>query len=435
MARTSRQAVSRRATPKRGRSHVYNKTTLNNGLRVVTEFMPSVRSISIGVWVDVGSRHEASEENGLSHFIEHLVFKGTKHRNAKQVAQSLESIGGSLNAFTTREQTCYTARVLDEYLPEAIDVLADLACNATFSKINMDRERLVICEEIKESLDNPADHIHDLFAEAYWGGHPLGQTIMGPQETIMSMPRARLKKFIRRHYRSSSVVVAAAGAVSHDRLVKLVRQHFTFEDGVAEAPVPAKRGDYTRARVKSGEYGQTQFCLGFPGLAYRDRRKMAAMVLASHLGGGMSSVLFQKIREQRGLAYSVYCYHDFYSDSGIMGVYLGTDHTHLTEAIDVILMECKRLAKRRIDPARLEQVKSQIKGHLTLGMEGTSNRMQRLGRLELMVGEYVSLERALKAIDDVTASHVIEIAREVFDESQLTMAALGPLDQKALAGY
>ncbi|MBD3257572.1 insulinase family protein [candidate division GN15 bacterium] len=416
-------------------SQWYNKTTLKNGVRVITERMPSVRSISLGVWVDVGSRNERPEENGLSHFIEHLVFKGTKNRNARQIAQSLESLGGVLNAFTTREQTCFTARVLDEHLPQAMEVLADLTSNATFSKTNMERERLVISEEIKESRDNPADHIHDLFADAYWGGHPLGQPIMGPQETILGMPRARLTKFVNRHYRSNSIVVAAVGAVSHDKLVRLVRKYFDFTDGTGEQPEPAERINPHRVRVKSGDYAQTQYCIGFPGLSYPDQRKMAAMVMASHLGGGMSSVLFQKIREQRGLAYSVYCYHDFYADAGILGIYLGTDHEHLKEAVDVILAETRRLKQRKIPEDRLAQVKSQIKGHLTLGMEGTSNRMHRLGRLELMLGEYVTLEQALKAIDKVTASDVVEMAREILVEDQYTMAALGPIDESALAGY
>ena len=364
-------------------SGLYRKTRLRNGVRVVTERLPSVRSISIGVWVDVGSRNETPEENGLSHFIEHLVFKGTRSRNARQIASALESIGGSLNAFTSREQTCFTARVLDDFLPEAIDVLADITCRATFTPTNMKRERLVICEEIKESLDNPTDLIHDLFAQTFWGKHPLGQPIMGSLESMQKMPRARLMKFLNRHYRSGSVVVAASGSIHHDRLVKMVRDKFNFPEGQADAAPQAERIDPERIVLQHDDSSQTQFCLGFPGFAYADRRKMVMMVLSSYLGGGMSSVLFQKIREQRGLAYSVFAYHDFFRDSGIFGVYLGTDQTHVRQAYDLIMAECRRMKKRKLSANTLDQVKAQIKGHLTLGMEATSNRMNRIGRQEL----------------------------------------------------
>lgn len=408
---------------------LYRKTTLRNGVRVVTERLPSVRSISIGVWVDVGSRNEQPDENGLSHFIEHLVFKGTRNRNARQIAAALESIGGSLNAFTSREQTCFTARVLDDFLPEAIDVLADMTCRATFTPTNMNRERLVICEEIKESLDNPADLVHDLFAQAFWGRHPLGQPILGTIDTMMKMPRARLMKFINRHYRSGSVVVAASGSISHDRLVKLVREQFNFPEGLSEPAAPAERIDPERVRLREDDSAQTQFCLGFPGLAYGDPRKMGMMVLSSYLGGGMSSVLFQKIRERYGLAYSVYAYHDFFRDSGIFGVYLGTDRKHVRQAYDLIIREFRRIKKRRLNANVLDKIKAQIKGHLTLGMEATSNRMSRIGRQELMIGQYFTLEQAIEAIDRVVPSDIIELANLTFDESRIAITALGPIDK------
>ena len=416
-----------------GNAALYRKTTLRNGVRVVTEKLPSVRSISIGVWIDVGSRNEKPDESGLSHFIEHLVFKGTRSRNARQIASALESVGGSLNAFTSREQTCFTARVLDEFLPEAMDVLADITCRATFTPTNINRERLVICEEIKESLDNPSDYVHDLFARTYWGKHPLGQPIMGTIDTMAAMPRARLMKFINRHYRSESIVIAASGSISHDRLVKMVRRKFNFPEGKAEPAPPAERIDAERLVLQSDNSAQTQFCLGFPGLAYADQRKMAMMVLSSYLGGGMSSVLFQKIREQRGLAYSVYAYHDFFRDSGIFGFYLGTDKKYVRKAHDLIITECRRLKKRRLSSNILDKVKAQLKGHLTLGMEATSNRMSRIGRQELLIGEYFTLGQAIDAIDRVTPSDVLGLARLTFDESQIAITALGPVDKKAFA--
>ncbi|RKX24232.1 MAG: insulinase family protein [Candidatus Zixiibacteriota bacterium] len=410
-------------------SSEYRKTTLRNGLRVVTERLPSVRSISIGVWVDVGSRNETTEENGLSHFIEHLVFKGTKHKSAKQIASSLESIGGSLNAFTSREHTCFTARVLDEHLVEAVDILADITCHATMTPTNIKRERLVICEEIKESRDNPTDHVHDIFARAFWGDHPLGQPIMGSQEIIMGMPRARLVKYLARHYRAESIVIAASGSVSHQKLVKLVREKFSFPDGIAESSPTAIRMNPQRVLIESEDSNQTQFCVGFPGVSYRDNDKMAVLALATHLGGGMSSVLFQKIREQRGLAYSVYCYHDFFRDHGLFGVYLGTDQTHLRQAYDLIIAECRRMKRHRLSSVVLDQAKAQLKGHLTIGLEATTNRMARLGRRELVGENYQSLEQSIKQIDMVTPSDVQSLAVRVLDESQMTVTALGPVEK------
>ncbi len=400
----------------------------------MTEHLPSVRSISIGVWVDVGSRHESDLEAGLSHLVEHLVFKGTRTRNAAQIAAALESVGGSLNAFTTREQTCFTARVLDEFLPEAVEILADLTCHATLTPTNMSREKLVICEEIKESLDNPTDHIHDLFAETFWQGHAIGRPIMGSLKSISEMTRSRLSAFVGRHYRAASTVIAASGSVSHDRLLRLVRRYFELAPGNGADCPPAVRTPGRHITILNEDISQTQLCLGFPGLPYPDRRKMAMMVLAAHLGGGMSSVLFQEIREKRGLAYSIYSYHDFYKDTGIFGCYLGTDAKHAPNACEIILKECRRTARKKLTDNVLSQVKAQIKGHLTLGMESTSSRMSRLGRLELMIGSYVGLDEALAAIDEVTAKDVLEMAQLTFDTQQLAVAALGPIEQQALAG-
>ncbi len=406
----------------------YRKTRLRNGLRVVSEVMPSIRSISLGVWFGVGSRCESSDEGGLSHFIEHLVFKGTRRRNARQIAASLESIGGSLNAFTTREHTCYTARVLDEHLAEAVDILADITCHPTLTPANMNRERTVICEEIRESLDNPADHIHDLFTDAHWGGHPLGRPVMGTEELIRSVSRSNLKRFREKSYRAGSAVVAAAGSVSHDRLVRLVRQAFTFADGEGERPLPAARPDGPHICLKPEDTSQTQFCVGFPGLPYDHQDRVPLILLASYLGGGMSSVLFQKIREQRGLAYSVFSYHDFFRDAGLLGVYLGTDQAHLREAFDLILAECRRTRKRKLAGNTLDNVKAQVKGHLTLGMESTTARMHRLGAQELLVGTYHKLDDSLREIDEVSRSDLCRVAETVFDERRITIAALGPAD-------
>ncbi|MCD6249264.1 MAG: insulinase family protein [candidate division Zixibacteria bacterium] len=406
----------------------FQKTRLRNGLRVISEQIPGVRSISLGVWVDVGSRYERTNENGLSHFVEHLVFKGTQHRNAKQIAASLESLGGALNAFTSREHTCYTARVLDEFLPEAVDVLADITCRPTLTANNMNRERQVIIEEIKESLDNPADHIHDFFADTHWGGHALGRPIMGTEEIIRTVPRVRLKKYRERNYCAGSIVIAASGSLSHQKLVRLVRDKFELPSGEIEPAQPQIRPYGTHVAIKTEDTSQTQFCLGFPGLPYDQPDRMALVLLTSHLGGGMSSVLFQKIREQRGLAYSVFAYHDFYRDGGVFGIYMGTDHTRVRQAYELVIDECRRLKKRKLSSNIMDKIKAQVKGHLTLGMESTTARMQRLGRLELLTQRFHGLNESLKAIDQVTATDLTRVARQLFDEDQITLVALGPVD-------
>jgi len=384
------------------------------------------------MWVDVGSRHETAPESGLSHFIEHMSFKGTKRRNARQIASALESIGGSINAFTSRETTCYVARILDEHLPVAVDVLSDITCNSTMTPTNLTREKLVICEEIKESLGTPSDHIHDLFAFTYWGDHPLGQPIMGSQENITGMPRSRVSRFLKNHYRASSVIVAAAGSVSHRELVELARQQFRFSEGASEQPLRAKTPDGLRRSIQRNETDQVHFCLGFPGLSFIDSEKMSAMALNAYLGGGMSSVLFQKIREERGLAYSVYSFHELFRDVGIFGVYAATDKNQVAPAIDIALKELDRVKRRKLSTARLDQIKNQLKGQLTLALESTMNRMNRIARYEQMGIPHRSIETTLDEIDRLAPSGLMATANRIFDRSQLAFAALGPVDKSIL---
>ena len=416
------------------RSVVFRKTTLPNGLRIVSETLPSIRSVSLGVWVDVGSRHEQPEESGLSHFIEHMLFKGTRKRTAKELASALESLGGSLNGFTSREQTCYHSRFLDKHLETSVDVLADLTCNATITSTHIGREKHVVCEEIRESLDNPSDHIHDIFAKSFWGKHPLGQPIMGTEQNIMSLTRSRVLDFVSRHYRAESVVVAACGAVPHEKLVKSVRQKFRLGAGASTEATQAQRSKERDLIVERDKNNQTHFCLGFPAPGYDSRDKMSVLALSSCLGGGMSSVLFQKIREDRGLAYSVYTYSDFYRDSGIFGTYLATDKRHVKKALAIILAEIRKLKKHKLSSKVLSEVKSQMQGHLILGMESTTSRMNRIARQELMSNRYQTLDQVLKEIEKVSSSGLMELANRIFDESRTAIAVLGPVDKDILAG-
>ncbi|MEW5993709.1 MAG: pitrilysin family protein [Candidatus Zixiibacteriota bacterium] len=410
----------------------YRKAVLPDGLRVVTEFMPSVRSISLGVWVDVGSRHEPAPLNGVSHFIEHMLFKGTHRRTARELAAALESLGGSLNGFTSREHTCFTARFLDEHLETAVDVLSDMTCHATLAPSHIRMEKKVICEEIKEVEDTPSDHIHDLFSETFWGDHPLGRSILGSAKTVTGLTRKGIVDYLSRGYRAGSIVVAAAGRVNHARLVRLVKEYFEFAQGVAESALPAGRSLQRNVRIHTDGNSQTHLCLGFPGLSFTDPDKMAALALNAHLGAGMSSVLFQKIREERGLAYSVYTFHDLYCDAGVVGAYLGTDRRHVRQAVEIILKEFEALKRRRLPSAKLDQVKSQMKGQLALSMESTTGRMNRLARQELMNQPYRSHRQMLNAVDRVSTSQLMEMANRLFDRSRIAVAVLGPVDKGGL---
>ena len=411
---------------------IYRKTILSNGLRVVTEKIPSVRSISLGVWVDVGARNESASENGVTHMIEHMLFKGTKKRTAQQIASEIENLGGSLNAFTSRENTCYLARVMYEHLDTAVDVLADLSQNATLTPANLAKEKKVICEEIKESLENPSDHVYDLFAKAYWGNHPLGQPILGSIKTVSGMPRTRLVSYMKRNYKNRSVVIAASGAVSHEKLVRLAKEKFDFADGTAESGLAAKRSKDRTISLNPDGINQTHICIGFPGVKYADNERTPALAIATYLGGGMSSVLFQKIREEKGLAYSVYTYHDSYRDAGIFGAYLATDAKGAPAAVSIIVQECAKLKKKKLTKEKLDQIRAQLIGNLTLGMESTSARMNRLARQELILGDYRSLDDTIKEIEKLKATGILNLANHLFDLSNVAVAVKGPAQKKAL---
>ncbi len=410
----------------------YRKTVLSNGLRVITEKIPSVRSITLGVWIDVGSRNETKDENGVSHLIEHMLFKGTKKRTSKEIAASLESIGGSLNAFTSKEQTCYLARILDEHLDTAVDVLADITCNATLTPANLVREKKVICEEIVESYETPSDRIHDLFAHSYWGDNQIGRPILGELDNIKAMPRAKIMKYLKNNYKSESVVIAASGSVSHNKLVKLVKEKFTFPDGKAEQFESAGRMQEQTVLVTPNENNQIHLCLGYPGVEYASRDKLTALAMHVSLGGGMSSILFQKIREEKGFAYTVFTFLDIYRDAGIFGAYLATDKKNLQAAVDISLKQIEKLKKKRLTEDALDKVKAQLKGQLTIGMESTSSRMNRLARNEIMLGIYNPLKKTLKDIDRITTSDILSLSNSLFDRSKLALAVLGPVGKDDL---
>ena len=415
------------------RDAVYKKTVFPSGLRVVTEDLPGVRSIAIGVWVNVGSRDERPEENGLSHFIEHMAFKGTKKRSAARIAHELESVGGSLNAFTSREQTCYYARILDRHLERAVDVLADILRNSRFDPQELEKEKNVIIEEIKDVEDSPGDWVHDLFAENIWKDHPLGKPIIGRRERIKSFDRSKVISYLSSKYLAEQIVVAASGNVSHSKLVALVRSKLAFPSSNGVSPLnrfpPSEKGERS---FTSKNTSQAHVCLGVPSASFKDRNRYACLVLNTVLGGGMSSRLFQKVREEKALAYTIYSYHDFYEDAGILGIYLATSPEQVAPAVELVLDELAKIKKEKLPRREFVSAKEQLKGNLVLGLESTSSRMNRLGRHELVLEEHVALKQALAAIEAVKPAHVAEQANRLFSEKRFSAAFLGALGQEVL---
>ncbi len=413
----------------------YKKTVLQNGVRMVTESIDSVRSISIGVWVDVGSRDETADEAGASHFIEHMLFKGTKRRSAREIASSLESVGGSLNAFTGREHTCYFARALDEHTDIALDVLSDIIKNPLFNRSHLEKERQVIISEIKEMEDSPADLVHDMLMGTIWKSNSLGRPILGSTESVLKMSRGKLLGFMRRNYSQPRMVIAASGSLKHNDLLAKIRRKFGFDSGSRSGPeIHALPQTDSNKRVVTRKTAQTHISLGVPAFPYKDERKYAALVLSNILGGGMSSRLFQKIREKLGLVYSVYSFFDFFKDTGVFGIYMGTDGENARRVIQEVIKEINRLRNDSISSEELSHAKYQLKGNLLLSLESTFNRMNRLARYELFLGEFVGLDQTIRAINRIKSKDVIGIAQELFCSDRLSAVVLGPLAKGALNG-
>lgn len=410
------------------------RTHLDSGLRVLSERYPSVKSVAVGVWVDVGSRHEQPELAGLSHLIEHMTFKGTRKRSAREIVAEFESRGGVVNAFTSREQTCYYAKVLDSHLPVAIDVLADIVLHSRYDAKELKREQKVILEEIKDVHDTPSDWVHDLFAETHWGRQALGLPVLGRRATVSRAAREDILDYRRHHYTPSHTVIAACGEVDHGALVRLAEKHFgNWANGQAPRSAP-RPGEARRGlKVQVHTSAQAHVVLGVPSLAYGDRRKFTLLVLQQLFGGGMSSRLFQRIREELSLAYSVYSFQDSYRDCGVFGLYLGTDPKTAAKALDASAVELGRLRRGDMTDPEVSSAKEQLKGQLVLGLENTSSRMNRVARQELYLGKHVSLEQTLKQIDVVTRADVAALAHELVSRKNLTAVAIGPLPPGVLA--
>ncbi len=409
------------------------RTVLPGGLRVVTESMPTVRSVAFGIWVGVGSRDETPSLAGSSHFLEHLLFKGTRRRSALDIAAVMDAVGGEMNAFTAKEYTCYYARVLDTDLPLAVDVVSDMVTSSLITPDDFESERGVILEEIAMHDDAPDDIVHDAFAKAMFGDHPLGRPVLGSVDSISAVSRGSVHGYYRRRYKPSQMVVAVAGNLDHNRVVRLVRKAFgdaLTGDAAPAAPRIGKAGPPVvgGVRVTRRPTEQANVVLGTVGLSRSDERRFALGVLNNALGGGMSSRLFQEVRERRGLAYSVYSYHSQYADTGLFGVYAGCAPARVREVLSLCREQLDNVAGRGITAEEIARGKGQLKGSLVLGLEDTGSRMSRLGKGELVYGEQLTVDDVIARIDAVTPDDVREVAADVLAESRLGLAVIGPFD-------
>jgi predicted Zn-dependent peptidase len=413
-----------------------NRTEYASGLRVITERMPSLRSVALGIWVDVGSRDERPGIAGASHFLEHLLFKGTRTRTAKDIAEAFDAVGGDLNAFTAKEFTCYYCRVGDRDLPMAVEFMSDMLQNSMIGKRDVDAERLVILEEINMHEDDPGDLIHDLFNETLWKGHPLGRSVLGTRHTITAMTRDQIKRFYDRLYHPGHFVIAAAGNLRHDRLLELVESSMETGPRLSEGTsvrvrtggdVPAPSGAVT---VRKRTIEQAHLCLGTNAPSRRDAERFAFGVANSVLGGGMSSRLFQEIRERRGLAYSVGTYHSMFTETGMFAMYVGTTPSRVEEVLAIARREMDDLARGGLTQKELERAKGHMKGSLVLSLEDTGGRMSRIGKSEISHGEILSVDEILGRVDAVTLEDAARAARQVFRQP-MALAVVGPFDEDA----
>jgi predicted Zn-dependent peptidase len=411
------------------------RTVLPGGLRVVTEAMPGVRSAAIGVWVGVGSRDESPTLSGASHFLEHLLFKGTSSRSAMDISVSLDEVGGEFNAFTAKEYTCYHARVLDQDLPLAVDVLGDMVTSSLISAEDVEAEREVILDEIAMHDDDPDDVVHNLYAEKAWGATPLGRPVAGTVGSIQSLTRAQIARYYRSRYAPENMVVAVTGNVDHAAVVRSVRKAFSRANFLADTsarPQPVRRAERTRHTaagqvVVNRQFEQANLVLGVDGLVRTDDRRYALGVLNAALGGGTSSRLFQEVRERRGLAYSVYSYAAHYSDAGAFAVSVGCLPGRVNDVLDVVRHELGRVAEHGITAEEVDRGKGQLRGGLVLGLEDSVSRMARLGKAELLYDELPSIDEVIRRVDAVTRDDVATLAHDLLTQRQ-TLAVVGPFD-------
>ena len=411
------------------------RTVLPNGLLVLTESIPHVRSVSMGVWIDSGSRDESIALNGISHFVEHMVFKGTTSRSAQQFAREVDSIGGNLDAFTGKESICFNIKVLDDNVVPALDLLSDLVLHPTFTPEDIAREQGVILEEIKMDEDNPDYLVHETFTQNFWKGHPLGRPILGTVKTVSSFTQQIVLDFYAGRFTPRNMVFSAAGHLDHDTFVVQVAEHFSSlaagtDSSILKLPAPAAYPHITLKRKKSLE--QVQLCLGVPAPPVDSPTRYAVYLLNTMLGGGMSSRLFQAIREDKGLAYSIYSETNPFRDTGCLAIYAGTSAEKTPEVLRLTIEELRRLKEESVHEAELKRAKDQLKSNIVLGLESSSSRMANLARQEMYFGRFFSVDEITAEVESVTPADVQALARQLFRPEAIALTILGNLGDLAV---
>jgi len=410
---------------------MHRKTVLNNGVRIVSERLPHVRSVSLGIWVNTGSRDESPPENGVSHFIEHMSFKGTRNRSGFQIAKDLDAIGGLSNAFTGKETTCFYGRVLDRHFPLLADILSDIFVSPTFQSEDMEREREVIFQEISMVEDTPDDYLNVVFQALFWPDHPIGRSVLGSTETVGRMDQEMIREYIRKYYVPQRVLVVAAGNVDHDEMVAYFKPIFEadrdFSTDNPERTLPSTSGGVL---VTPKPLEQVHFCLGSDAPSQVDESRFACALLNTLLGGNMSSRLFQEIRENRGLAYSVYSFFSPYVDAGLFGVYAATDAKNMNSVLEITQNEIRDLCRGKLSPGDLEAAKENVIGGMFLSSESSDSRMMRAAKNEFIFERYVDYQEIVDSIERVSVDDVVEMANRIFGVDQIAFAALGPVTEE-----
>ena len=411
---------------------MYCKTVLENGVKIISERLDHMKTVSVGIWVNTGSRDETEPENGVSHFIEHMAFKGTYQRDALQIAKELDAIGGLNNAFTGKENTCFHATVLGKHFLKASDLLSDIFLNSVLDLRDIERERQVILQEISMTEDSPGDSIHDFFDLVFWQNHPMGMPVLGTQKTVSTITRKTIINYLKRLYTPERILIAAAGDVDHMDMVSFFRPLF---ESAEKAALPVRRESPEPAadiRVRFKELEQVHVCLGGEAPSLRDKKRFATAIFNAILGGNMSSRLFQKIRETQGLAYSVYSYVSSYVDVGLMSVYFATDPVNMDRVLETVNTEILKIARGDISERDLEDAREYLIGGLYISSESTESRMVRIAKNEIVFDRYVPYEEIVSGLEQTTVDQVVQAANEIFCNSKVSMAVLGPVKSDML---
>jgi predicted Zn-dependent peptidase len=411
---------------------MFQKTNLPNGITVVSEKMPHVRSVCIGLWVPAGSRHETSEQNGISHFIEHMLFKGTDKRTALDIATTIDSLGGEINAFTSREITTYYIKVLDNHLPVAIDILSDIFQHSLFDNGELEKERQVIIEEIRMQEDQPEDQVHDLIQEVIWPDQSMGFPVAGREKTVSSLSRKGLLDFVSRMYRRPGLVIACAGNMEHQECVSAIESGFRHVACTGDQTPTDPPRYHADKFVLNKELEQVHLCLTLPGVRQNDPDRYGLYALNMILGSNMSSRLFQEVREKRGLAYSIFSYLSSYADVGTLMIYTGASREKIREVITVIRQEIDGLSREPVSSQELTKAKEYMKGGLLFSLESSSSVMSRIAKQEIYSNAYQSVDEIVREIENVTSEKLLELASRNFLEEKLSMAAIGPIEKEEL---